>query len=123
MDKKTVLIIEDDKFLSDTLKEKLNQEGYVTKHAIDGKSGYEIAVNSSPDIIMLDLFLPVVSGVTVFERLKKSFKTARIPIIILTNTTDDITANEFKLAGADAFLFKSNTSLKDIVKIIKKNLE
>lgn len=123
MDKKTVLIIEDDKFLSDTLKEKLNQEGYVTKHAIDGKSGYEIAVNSSPDIIMLDLFLPVVSGVTVFERLKKSFKTARIPIIILTNTTDDITANEFKLAGADAFLFKSNTSLKDIVKIIKKNLK
>lgn len=123
MGNKTILIIEDDKFLSDTLKEKLILEGYEAKHAIDGRSGMELATKQPlPHLIILDLFLPVISGVTVFERLKKSPITSNIPIVILTNTTDDITANEFKLAGAEAYLFKSNTSLKDVVKTIKKHI-
>ena len=79
-----VLLIEDNELNRDMLKRRLERKEFIVSCAEDGQSGIDMAKNEMPDIILLDLSLPVIDGWNVAKRLKADAKTKGIPIIALT---------------------------------------
>ena len=79
-----VLLIEDNELNRDMLKRRLERRKYNVFCAEDGQSGLDMAQNENPDIILMDLSLPVIDGWTVAQRLKADINTRHIPIIALT---------------------------------------
>lgn len=106
MSKTKVLIVEDDKSLSEILGYNLEKEGYKVFSAYDGRDGIELALLKKPDIILLDIMLPSVSGIDVCRRLRKADETKDAGIIMLTAKTDDLDQIGGFEAGADDYVVK-----------------
>jgi two-component system response regulator RpaA len=101
-----ILIIEDDPSVLDILRINLELAGYEVVKATDGVRGQALALQTLPDLIILDLMLPQVDGLTVCQRLRREERTSDIPILMLTalgQTRDKI---EGFNAGADDYLTK-----------------
>lgn len=113
---KTVLIVEDDKLLLSSLKIKLESAGYKVFTATDGQEGLNIATTETIDLILLDLLMPNMDGITMITRLRTLISKA-IPIIILTNL-EKVSYPE----GISEVLIKSNTSLEKVVEQVKKTM-
>jgi CheY-like chemotaxis protein len=79
-----ILLVEDNEMNRDMLSRRLKKKEYVVTVAVDGQEGLELAAKHTPDIILLDMSLPVVDGWEAARRLKGDPKTAGIPIIALT---------------------------------------
>jgi len=118
-----ILFVEDESALQKTLGEILRQQGYDVVSALDGESGYELAIKEKPDLILLDLVLPKLNGFEVLEKLKKNEETKEIPVIILTNleSMDDI--NKALQLGATTYLVKVDYDLGEVMSKIRKALE
>ena len=88
-----VLVVDDESAIVDSLEASLKTRGYRVITALNRKNGLEAAKRDKPDLILLDVNMPRMSGFEVLEALKKDQKTASIPIIMLTaeKTQDDIT--------------------------------
>jgi len=116
---KKILVIEDDKFLRKVIDRKLLGEGYETVEAIDGAEGIRVAEDSKPDLILLDLVLPEISGFGVLTQLKASLATKNIPVIILSNLGErEDVEKGFSLGAAD-YLIKSHFNPGEIVEKIE----
>src|SRR5476649_2419457 len=102
----TILVIEDEKDLADLVAFHLEKEGYRAVKALDGVAELEAARESSPDLILLDLMLPGMSGSDVCRTLKNSPKTAAIPIILLTAKGEEIDRVVGFEIGADDYVVK-----------------
>jgi PAS domain S-box-containing protein len=104
----TVLVVEDDLDTCSFLTESLQRSGFRVLVTANGRQGLELAKAEQPDLVLLDLKLPRMDGYTVLKHLKKSPKTARIPVIIMTGsvTLDEIKRQEFIAMGAANFLPK-----------------
>lgn len=120
---KTILIIEDDVFLSELMAKKLKDSGFKVVKAIDGQEGLEKAASAKPNLILLDLILPGMDGFEVLKRLKSNPGTDSIPVIILSNLgqREDIERG-FDL-GAQDYLVKAQFTPDEIVERVKKPLE
>ena len=102
----TILIIEDEKDIVEALEYNLKNEGFKVYKAYDGKTGLKQARDKTPDLILLDLMLPLIDGLEVCKILKKESKTAGIPIVMLTakgSETDKVLGLEL---GADDYMTK-----------------
>jgi two-component system KDP operon response regulator KdpE len=98
-----ILVVEDEKSVSDFLKKTLEYNGYFVKVAEDGKSGKQFAIEFRPDIILLDLGLPDITGI----ELLKIYRTwLDIPIVILTANAGDVDKVNALEFGADDYLTK-----------------
>src|ERR1700722_19436765 len=107
--KMKILLIEDSKFQRIANERALVKAGYGVIHAGDGEEGLRIARKDIPDLILLDMMLPKVSGLDVLRALKGDVLVKHIPVIVLSGLGQ---ANESKLLkeGAAAFLMKSDES-------------
>jgi two-component system, OmpR family, phosphate regulon response regulator PhoB len=103
---KTILIIEDENDLAELVAFNLEKEGYRSLIAPDGPSGLEAARHNSPDLILLDLMLPGMSGMDICKVLKSNEKTARIPIVMLTAKGEEIDRVVGFEVGADDYVIK-----------------
>jgi two-component system alkaline phosphatase synthesis response regulator PhoP len=106
MEKKKILLIDDEEDIVTTLKFKLEDEGYALSTASDGFEGLKKAKGENPDLIILDIMMPKMDGHKVCGLLKKDKKTSHIPIIMFTAKVQD---EDRKLAGelgADAYITK-----------------
>jgi two-component system phosphate regulon response regulator PhoB len=103
---KTILIIEDETDLAELIAFNMEKEGYRSLIAPDGPSGLEAARQNSPDLILLDLMLPGMSGMEICKVLKSREKTARIPIIMLTAKGEEIDRVVGFEVGADDYVVK-----------------
>ena len=105
-----VLLVEDSKFLRMANERALSKAGYQVYTAADGEEALQVANDKLPDIILLDMMLPKMSGPDVLKALKNNPATATIPVIVLTSLSQK---NEDKLlsAGAAAYLEKSALEL------------
>lgn len=123
-EKTKVLIVEDDKFLSELLSTKLVKEGYEVTVALDGESGMEKTLKLKPDIILLDILLPGISGFEVLAKLQKADdpKIAKTPVIILSNFGQESKIQEGLALGAKDYLVKANFTTAEIIEKIKKVL-
>lgn len=106
MNKQRVLIIEDDRDIVEMLEYHLQEAGYETVSALNGEGGVATAIKERPDLIILDIMLPIIDGFEVCRTLKKDDTVANIPIIILSaksQETDKIIGLEL---GADDYVTK-----------------
>ena len=106
MAQETVLIIEDEKNILELVKYNLEQEGYAVLTASRGDQGLELARKSRPSLLILDLMLPEIDGLTICKTLKNNEKTSGIPIIMLTaksQESDKVVGLEL---GADDYVTK-----------------
>jgi two-component system phosphate regulon response regulator PhoB len=118
MTRPKILIIEDERALSQVLTYNLQREGYETLVAYDGQEGLRKAQTLLPDLVLLDLMLPVVDGLDVCRRLRSGEQTRKIPILMLTakgEETDQLVG--FSL-GADDYVTKP-FSVKVLLQRIK----
>ena len=123
----TILLAEDSKFLRVATERALTRGGYAVNTASDGEEALRMAREKLPDLILLDMLLPKLSGPDVLKALKKETATAKIPVVVLSGLSNK---NATKLAadGAFAFLEKSTlemdkgagTLLSALAEIIKK---
>jgi DNA-binding response OmpR family regulator len=100
----SVLLIDDDESLRDTIAVMLEQDGFTTKQAADGHAGLERALSLKPDLILVDLRLPGLSGVEVCKHLRSA--DVKIPIIVLSAISDEIDKVLLLETGADDYLVK-----------------
>jgi phosphate regulon transcriptional regulator PhoB len=106
MAKRKILIIEDDKDIVEMLEYNLQEEGYETVSALNGETGIALAGREKPDLIILDIMLPIMDGFEVCRTLKNDNALAHIPIIILSaksQETDKVVGLEL---GADDYVTK-----------------
>ena len=126
-DKKIVLlIVEDEKTLADTLEERLKSEGFDVLKASDGGQGLKLALDNHPNLILLDLLMPKVDGLTMLNLLRKDKWGKNASVIILTNVeSSDKVADTIGLGFGNVFeyMLKTNWSLDDMVARIKERLE
>ncbi|MFA6475721.1 MAG: response regulator [Patescibacteria group bacterium] len=119
----TILIVDDEKSLQSVLKAKLIKENFSVLEAANGKDGLDLAISKRPDLILLDLIMPIMDGMTMLMKLRKDAwgKTARV--IILTNLTDSTKVDEAKKHNSYEYLIKSNWKMTDLVNKIHECLK
>lgn len=121
--KKLILIVEDEQPLSKALGIKLALEGFRINSAANGKAGLEIALREKPDLILLDIAMPVMDGISMLQELRKDSWGSNANVIVLTNLGSDTT----KIAAAmekdvTEYFIKSDISLEQIADKIKDKL-
>ena len=113
-----ILIADDEISLAQTIKERLNFEGYETLLAHEGIRATELANKNKPDLILLDLIMPVGTGQSVLKNLKANPKTKNIPVIVMTAMRKPGLEKEMLDAGANDFVQKP-FEVKDLLEKIK----
>lgn len=121
--KKRILMIEDDIFLRKVYRDQFTRNDIEFIEATNGVEGMSKAQSEKPDLILLDLMLPRKNGFDVLRDLKKNSKTKKIPVIILTNLSQDIDVTEGLALGAVDYLVKTDLRLSDVVEKVKKWLK
>ncbi len=119
---KTILFIEDESVLQKSFGEILKQEGYEMISALDGEIGLKLAKAKKPDLILLDLILPKLSGFDVLKKIKEDKEIKDIPVIVLTNLENMEDIEKAIELGATTYLVKVSYPLEEVVKKIKKAL-
>lgn len=119
-----ILLIEDDALLRKACVVGLKKEGFTVFTAADGEEGIRLALQESPDLILLDLLMPKMSGLETLEILKKDERTHSIPVVILSNSLIESERRKAEDLGAVGYLLKSSLSLKElstrVASILKK---
>ena len=105
-----ILLVDDSKFLRMATERALARAGYVVSTASDGAKAIELARNKKPDVILLDMLLPGMTGPDVLKALKKDAGTAGIPVVAFTGLSQK-NALRLQQDGACAFLEKSALEL------------
>ena len=119
---KTDLIVEDELSMQRALKNKLEQEGFGVETAADGQQALDALRAKTPDLVLLDLIMPKLDGISVLREMKKDEGLRNVPVIILTNlSTGDKVAEAMQLGTFD-FLVKANYSLEDVLRKVKERL-
>ena len=122
---KKVLIIEDDLLLNTLLMDKLSQlreKGLEVYLATNGEEGLAKARELKPNLIMLDLVLPGMTGFDFLELIRKEEGLSKTPTVILSNLSDDSDKEHAKLLGVVAYFVKADFSLSEITKAIEEVL-
>ncbi|MBA4311920.1 MAG: hypothetical protein C0417_04745 [Chlorobiaceae bacterium] len=113
-----VLIIDDDKNASELIQVMLEAEGYDVIKTMNGKDGVQLAFSENPDLIILDLIMPDISGFNVAYQLKQQAKTRNTPIIILTSMDVDDDTREQMQGFISTIMSKSRFTKKDLLREI-----
>ncbi|KKR19808.1 MAG: Two component transcriptional regulator, winged helix family [Candidatus Moranbacteria bacterium GW2011_GWA2_39_41] len=121
MDKKTIMIIEDDSFVMDIYQTKLSLEGFDIISANNGMEALKKleSVDCKPDLILLDIIMPLVNGLEVLAKIKKDDRLKIIPVILLTNLSQKEDIDQGLGLGADDFLIKSHFTPSEVLEKIK----
>lgn len=120
---KKILIVEDDTILLSTLADNLSHAGFKIMKASDGEKGLEMALNDNPDLILLDILLPKMDGITFLQKFWRNNEYLKIPIIILTNLSDAESVSHATATGAYTYLVKTDWKIEDVVAKVREKLK
>ncbi|HXK31214.1 MAG TPA: response regulator, partial [Candidatus Paceibacterota bacterium] len=104
----------------------LMYEKFTVFQARNGEDGLALALKENPDIILLDIIMPIMDGLTMLKKLRKSGSYgARVPVIILSNLTvyNESLEGDVSTTHPESYLLKTNWAIEDVVKIVKSVLE
>lgn len=118
MENKRILIIEDEKSIADIIRFNLVKEGFDTDTAYEGKTGLEKALNTKPDLVLLDVMLPLMDGFTVCKKIREE---STVPIIMLTAKEEEVDKVLGLELGADDYITKP-FGMRELVARIKANI-
>jgi len=121
---KTILIIEDTKTISELLSFALSKHGFVVKEAANGVDGLKDALDDHPDLILLDLILPDIDGVTVLKNLRENEwgKTANVIMLTNMNINEEKVLNDAMQYEPAFYLSKSDMEIGEIVDKVREAL-
>jgi DNA-binding response OmpR family regulator len=117
-----ILVAEDDRFLMKIYSDTLMREGFEVIPTTNGVEVLNKVKLTTPDLILLDLVMPIKDGFETLEELKLDKKTKKIPVIILTNLGQEEDIKRGKDLGAVDYLVKSDLSIKEIIDKVKTYL-
>lgn len=116
--KKTILVVDDEKNIIDILVYNLKKEGYNTLEATDGEMGLNIALEERPDLILLDVMLPKMDGLTICKRVKQVYN---VPILMISAKDEEVDKIVGLELGADDYITKP-FSVRELMARVKANL-
>ncbi len=120
---KKILIVEDEAPLRNAVTDILTFEGFTVFQAKNGQEGLDLALKEQPDLILLDLMMPIMDGLTMLEKLRQDAEFGKnAAVILLTNINDPEKVAMATEAGSYDFLVKSDWNIEDVVKKIKGRL-
>jgi DNA-binding response OmpR family regulator len=114
-----ILVVEDDKFLLQAYKVKLEKEGFDVKSATNGAEMFEVLKTFKPSVILLDLVMPQMDGFEALKKLKQEEK-SDIPVIVASNLGQAEDIEKSKKLGAADYIVKSDLSMEDLVNKVKE---
>ena len=117
-----VLIVEDNEKNMKLARDVLQAKGYATLEAVTGEEGVRLAGENMPDLVLMDIQLPGISGIEAFRRLRADPRTARIPVVALTASVTPSDRTQITQAGFSAFLGKP-INLKEFLETVKRLVE
>ena len=120
-DKKTILVVDDEQSIMELLVFNLQKEGYNTLEAYDGATAVEMAMNKKPDLILLDVMIPKLDGISVCKKIRYALNISNIPILMISakdTESDKIVGLEM---GADDYITKP-FQIREVMARIKANL-
>ncbi len=120
---KKILIIEDEEILLDLLQKRLSQEGYDVFVARNGVEGLEIMKKNKPDLILLDIIMPIMGGFEMMEEKIKDKDIKDIPIIIISNSGQPVELDRAQRLGAKDWLIKTEFDPQEVLNKVKKQIE
>lgn len=119
---KKILIIEDEKIISDLLEKKLTREGYRVTITINGIDGLVKMRKDRPDIVLLDIIMPKMGGFEVMEEMNKDETLKDIPVIVVSNSGQPVEIDRIKKMGAKDWLIKTEFDPQEVLEKVKKQI-
>lgn len=119
---KMILVIEDEKSIRDAIVDVLNTRQFDVLEAKDGREGVEFALSKHPDLILLDLVMPGMDGMTALKKIRQDAWGENVPVIILTNlsATNEKLIEDMVACKPTNYLIKSDWRLHDILEKVEK---
>ena len=121
-DIKKILIVEDETPLRRALVNKFIKEGFQVFEAKNGEEGLTKALKEHPRLILLDLIMPVMDGMTMLKKLREDKWGKSVKVVTLTNSGDESKVAEALEQGSYNYLIKSDWKIEDVVEIVKERL-
>ena len=121
-DKKTILVVDDEKDLRDAIATALSYEGFEILTAADGEEGLACALEKQPDLIFLDIMMPKMDGVELLKQLRADSWGKKVPVIVMTAIDSMEKVAEVLEQGGNEYLTKSSITLSAIVQKAKDRL-
>ena len=118
-----ILLVEDDRFLRRACEASLRQRGFAVTVAGDGEEALQKVGAEAPDLILLDLLMPKLTGIEVLRALRAEEATRTIPVLILSNSSREQDLEEIKDLGVTDYLVKANLSLQELGDRVARLLE
>ena len=119
---KKVLVVEDEQPLLDALVEKCKQAGFSVLEARNGKEGLEIALKEHPDLILLDLVMPVMDGITMLHHLRRDPWGKNVSVLVLSNLQNVEKKQDLEDSGVRDFMIKTEWKLNDVIEKVKEEM-
>ena len=123
--KQKILVVEDDLPVLRALVDKLTREGFSVLQAKDGAEGLAVALRDRPDLILLDIVMPIMDGLTVMKKLRAENEwSKKVPVIFLTNLSPDAEEINKSITEDEPayYLMKANWSMADVIEKVRERL-
>lgn len=117
-----IAIIEDDHAISQMYRIKFEAEGFEIETAEDGEQGLDLIQNKKPDIVLLDLMMPKVSGEELLKKLRATDWGKDIKVVVLTNMGEQEISPEVKQLGVSAVILKADMTPRQVADLVKAQL-
>jgi len=119
---KKILIVEDEEILSDLLQKRLKKEGYGVLLARNGEEGLKMIKKERPNLVLLDVIMPKMSGFQVMEEMNKEENLKKIPVIIISNSGQPEEIGRAQELGAKDWLIKTEFDPEEVLKKVVKQI-
>ena len=119
---KRILLVEDDDAIANVYQMRLEAEGFDVRRVTNGEDALAAALSYKPDMVLLDIMMPKVSGFDVLDILRNTPETANLKIIMLTALSQESDKERAESLGVDDYLVKSQVVIADVIERIKHHL-
>lgn len=119
---KRILFVEDDDALANVYLVRLQAEGFEVQRVANGEDALAAAISFKPDLVLLDVMMPKISGFDVLDIIRNTPETANLKVVMLTALSQDSDKKRAQDLGVDDYLVKSQVVITDVIEHIKKHL-
>ena len=120
--KAKIAVVEDDVAIVQMYRMKFEEEGYTVATASDGQAGLDLLKRFRPDILLLDLMMPIMDGLAVLQKLRKQPEGKNLKVIVLTNMGESEAPPEIRKLGVADFIVKADMTPKQVADRVKQVL-
>lgn len=119
---KRILFVEDDDALASVYLVRLQAEGFDVKRVANGEDALAVAISFKPDLVLLDVMMPKISGFDVLDIIRNTPETANLKVVMLTALSQEADKKRAQELGVDEYLVKSQVVITDVIDRLKRHL-